>query len=108
VTHPQFPRRAHQLAAEMTPAQHYAVVKLLRLPERSAAAARMVLVDGARLIDAATEHDLSHQSVSRTIGRVRRAHELIRAAYSPPVEDGVDQVHFSGSRTTWSAVTDAT
>lgn len=81
MTSPQFPRRAHQLAdGEMTPAQYHCVARSLRLPERSAAAARMVLVDGARQADAATAHDLPHQSVSRTIGRIRRAYDDIAAA----------------------------
>lgn len=85
MTRPQFPRRAHALAGgELTPAQHYAICKLLRLPEHSAAAAHMVLVDGMRVTDAAAAHDLSRQSVSRTAIRIRAAHEAIRAAYSPP------------------------
>lgn len=61
----------------MTPAQYHCVAWLLRLPEHSAAAARMVLVDGARLTDAAAAHDLPHQSVSRTASRVRRAYDEI-------------------------------
>lgn len=84
MTSPQFPRRAHQVGGgEMTPAQYHVVAKLLRLPEHSADAARRVLVDGARQADAATAYDLPHQSVSRTVGRVLRAHEAIRGAYSP-------------------------
>ncbi len=85
MTSPQFPRRAHQLAdGIMTPAQYHAVARLLRLPEQSTAAARMVLVDGARPSEAAEVGGVSPSSLSRTVGRVRRAHELIRGAYSPP------------------------
>lgn len=82
MTSPQFPRRAHQLAAEMTPAQYHEVAKLMRLPEASYVAARLVLVDGARPSDAAEAGGVSPSSLSRTVGRVRRAHEAIRAAYS--------------------------
>lgn len=64
----------------MTPAHIVVVAQLLRLPDASAAAARMVLVDGARVIDAAAAHGLTHQSVSRTVSRIRAAHEAIRAA----------------------------
>lgn len=75
MTSPQFPRRAHQLAGgEMTPAQYHAVTRLMRLPEQSAAAARMVLVDGARPSDAAEAGGVSPSSLSRTVGRVRRAY----------------------------------
>jgi len=84
MTSPQFPRRAHQLAGgEMPPAQYHVVARMLRLPEQSAAAARMVLVDGARPSDAAAAGGVSPSSLSRTVGRVRAAHESIRAAYSP-------------------------
>ena len=84
MTRPQFPRRAHQVAGgEMTPAQYHVVARLLRLPEQSATAARMVLVDGARPTDAAEAGGVSPSSLSRTVGRVRAAHESIRSAYSP-------------------------
>lgn len=92
VTSPQFPRRAHQLAGgEMTPAQYHTVARMLRLPEPSAAAARRVLVDGERPSVAAESSGVSPSSLSRTVGRIRRAYDEIaaagpweaRAAYSP-------------------------
>lgn len=85
MTRPQFSRRAHQVVGgELTPAQHHALARLMRLPEHSAAAARRVLVDGDRPGDAAAAEGVSASSLARTVGRMRTAHELVRGAYSPP------------------------
>ena len=85
MTRPKSPRRAHHVAGgEMTPAQFHAVAELIGSRDPARAAARMVLVDGMRPGEAATAAGVSPQSASNAVGRVRRAHESIRAAYSPP------------------------
>ncbi len=75
----------------MTPAQYHTIARLLRLPEHSAAAGRMVLVDGERPSIAAEAAGVSPSSLSRTVRSVRRAYDAIaeaepwtRREYSPP------------------------
>lgn len=65
----------------MTLDQFEVIAKLIRSREPVKTAAKFVLVDGMSNIDAATEMELSAQSVSNTVSRFRAAHEEIRRAY---------------------------
>ena len=85
MTRPQFPRRAHQVAGgEMTPAQFHAVAELIGSRDPARAAARLVLVEGVHPAEAAERAGVSRTSAYNAAARVRRAHELVQAAYSPP------------------------
>lgn len=67
---------------EMTPAQYHCIARLLRLPEPSAVAARLVLIDGVRQVDAAAAGGVSPSSLSRTVIRVRAEHARILDAFA--------------------------
>ena len=82
MTSVQFPRRARQLTAgELTPAQFWAICQIARTSEPSRTAARLVLVDGRTPTDAAAHTGTLLPSVSRLVGRLRRAHRLLADAY---------------------------
>ena len=84
MTRPQFPRRARTLApgALMTPAQFWALAQIARTSEPSREAARLVLVDGHTVADAVAATGVLQPSVSRLVGRLRRAHALLADAYA--------------------------
>lgn len=83
MTSPQFPRRARTLVpgATLTPAQFWALAHLMRTSEPSREAARMVLVDGCTVTGAAAATNVLQPSVSRLVGRFKRAHALVASAY---------------------------
>ncbi|MBN9461043.1 MAG: hypothetical protein J0H00_07425 [Burkholderiales bacterium] len=74
----------------MTPEQLRVVVRAMRLPDASAAAARAVLVDGQRPADVARACGLKQTSVSRTIKRVLRTYDEIAAAGPWPPREAAD------------------
>jgi DNA-directed RNA polymerase specialized sigma24 family protein len=58
----------------MTPERFSAIARLIRMRGgRSQEAARLVLVDGLRPIEAARKTGLSSQAVNNAVARVRRA-----------------------------------
>ena len=66
----------------MTPAQFWAVCKLIRMRgELSIKAARMVLVDGEHPVAAGLEVGISKSGVRHAVRRVSVAHGLIVEAY---------------------------
>lgn len=67
----------------MTPAQFHAVADLIGSRDPARAAARLVLVDGMHPTAAAEVAGVSRTSAYNAAARVRRAHQSIRAAYSP-------------------------
>ena len=79
----QFTRRSRRLTpgALMTPEQFYTVARLIRSSEPAREAARLVLVDGLAPSVAARQAGVSPQSVSNSIGRVKRAHAAILQDY---------------------------
>lgn len=84
MTRPQFPRRARTLApgALMTPAQFWALTQVARTVEPSREAARLVLVEGRTTVAASAATGVLQPSVSRLVGRLRRAHVLLSDAYA--------------------------
>lgn len=85
MTPPQFPRRAHTRAGGLlTPAQFWAICQIARTSDPSREAARLVLVEGVTPTEAAARTGTILQSVSRLVSRLRRAHDLLSDAYSPP------------------------
>jgi len=83
MTSPQFPRRARQLAGgELTPAQFWAICQIARTSDPSREAARLVLVYGRPTAEAAEATGVLQPSVSRLVGRLRRAHALLSDAYA--------------------------
>src|SRR5690606_32605776 len=83
MTRPKSPRRAHT-GGGMTPAQFHAVAELIGSRDPARAAARLVLVEGVHPAEAAKRAGVSRTSAYNAAARVRRAHELVQAAYSPP------------------------
>jgi predicted DNA-binding protein (UPF0251 family) len=62
----------------MTPRRFSAIARLIRMRRGAAEeAARLVLVDGLRPIEAARRLGLSPQSVSNAVTRVRRAEQVL-------------------------------
>jgi predicted DNA-binding protein (UPF0251 family) len=62
----------------MTPKRFCAIARLIRMRRGAAEeAARLVLVDGMRPIEAARRIGLSPQSVSNAVARVRRAERAL-------------------------------
>lgn len=85
VTSPQFPRRAHTVrGGTVTPAQFWALTQIARTSEPSREAARLVLVEGRSVAQAVEATGVLQPSVSRLVIRLRRAHDLLSDAYSPP------------------------
>lgn len=66
---------------QMNLTQFETLAQLIRSRDPARKAARRVLVDGIACNAAATENDLSPQSVHNTVGRYRKADEKIREAY---------------------------
>jgi hypothetical protein len=66
----------------MTPAQFWALAQIARTSEPTRSAARMVLVDGIAPSVAAEAAEISRQSCSNAVGRLRRAHALLADAYA--------------------------
>ncbi len=65
----------------MTPAQFDALAALISLRQSaSREAARLVLVDGLSVIDAAAQAGITPQGANQAVLRCRRALELARAA----------------------------
>lgn len=58
-----------------------AIVQVTKTSEPSRTAARMVLVDGYSVSEAARVTGLLRPSVSRSVNRLRRRHALLSAAY---------------------------
>ena len=82
MTSPQFPRKARQHhGGLMTPAQFYAVAQSIRSREPVRTAARLVLVDGATVPDAAETVGVSRPSAHNCIARILAAHRLMLDAY---------------------------
>lgn len=85
MTLPQFPRRAHVRAGGiLPPAQFWAICQIARTSDPSREAARLVLVEGRPPVEAAAATGVILQSLSRLVARLRRAHDLLADAYSPP------------------------
>jgi len=67
----------------MTPERFAAITRLIRMRRgRSQEAARLVLIDGLRPIDAARKTRLSPQAVCNAVTRVRRADTIISQSSS--------------------------
>ena len=64
----------------MTPAQFEAISRIMRRPGPARDAARLVLVDGMRVTDAARTTGVAQPSVSRAVKSAREAMELAKAA----------------------------
>ena len=65
----------------MTPDQFYAIASLLRLRGGPATeGARLVLVDGLSIVQAAERSGCSRQSVGNAMSRIRRGLELAKQA----------------------------
>ena len=70
----------------MTPAQFDALATLIGLRQStSREAARLVLVDGLSVLDAAGQCGISAQGANQAVIRCRKALELAKAATSEPV-----------------------
>jgi predicted DNA-binding protein (UPF0251 family) len=66
------------IVPSMTPKRFSALARLIRMRRGAAEeAARLVLVDGMRPIEAARRIGLSPQSVSNAVARVRRAERAL-------------------------------
>lgn len=106
MTSPQFQRKARQHhGGLMTPAQFYAVAQSIRSREPVRTAARLVLVDGMRPVDAARQAGVSSQSCHNTVARVRAAHRMMIDAYcalpgEPPSDRGPPTVRIRPGRIT--------
>lgn len=74
---PKPPRRKGAFSAR----EFDAIVQVARTSEPSRTAARMVLVDGYSVSEAARVTGLLRPSVSRSVNRLRRRHALLSAAY---------------------------
>lgn len=83
MTRPTFPKRARTLkpGATMTGAHFWALCQIARTSEPSRTAARLVLVDGRSVAEAVAQTGVLQPSVSRLVGRLRRAHALLADAY---------------------------
>lgn len=93
MTSPQFPRRAHQRAGGiLTPAQFWAICQIARTSDPSREAARLVLVEGRSQVDARSITGVEQPSISRLVGRLLRAHNLIADAYRQPIDSRSDIV----------------
>lgn len=68
----------------MTPSQFEALADITKTKGSRRDAARMVLVDGARPIDAAGATGLARQRVYDATRRIMRADAVIRPAFSTP------------------------
>ena len=66
----------------MTPDQFDVIAKLLRSRSRARAAARLVLLDGLRNVDAANAAGTTPQVASDAVQRFRKAERLIAGAWS--------------------------
>lgn len=69
-------------AVELTRQEFEVVAKLLQSKEPAKTAARMVLVEGKTISEAATEARVLQPSVSRVVRRCRETHEFILIAYA--------------------------
>lgn len=67
--------------APMTPEQFEVVADLIRSREPAKSAARMILLEGAREVDAAAATGIARSSAHNTATRFRAAHAKILAAY---------------------------
>lgn len=76
----------HSALTLMTPEQFEVVADLIRSREPAKSAARMILLESVRVVDAAEATGISAASASNTATRFRAAHAKILSAYAKQVK----------------------